>query len=427
VGVGLALSSSASRRPARGVGRLSANLCVSLLSVLAIVALLEVFFRVIGFDFAREEENWRKTPPFFRQPTVPTGEVFFRRPGPEQWTGAVLNTRLLQLHLFPNPYADEPIITVEYDKSGFRNETGLTDWAIAVAGDSFTELGYLPHDQLFTTILARLMGVRVANLGVSYTGPLTQLSYLRDYGVTPGTRKTIIAFFEGNDLDDLAEESAGVANQRRTRQRPYREFEKRTSLVQAVYQRAQSAIHKQPVAPVPLANAFFLSAQGKIPITLMYTPPGRGEIRPETMTQLDDFVTAYAAFGKERGIEVWLAYMPSKERVAYGEVEFVADAPEKLKRWSPTDLPQVVAALADRHGVRFMDLTPALTEDTARRRELLFNSIYDTHLNARGSLIVAQEIARHLSADPSASSGGVPGPNLASDESGTTRRAWPGS
>src|SRR5262249_49799046 len=147
------------------------------------LGLLEGFCRLTQFDFAQEERKWRAVPPYWRAPIIPSGEAFFRRPGPEPWAGQVLNIRVQQLHIFPNPYTNEPAVTLVYDEQGFRNEGGWTDWEVAIAGDSFTEQGYLTSDQMFTTILGKLINARVLNLGVSYTGPLSQLSYLRDYGI----------------------------------------------------------------------------------------------------------------------------------------------------------------------------------------------------------------------------------------------------
>lgn len=189
------------------ISRVSTNLCLILLSLLVSLAVGGVFLRSIDFDFASGEDRaWRQVPIFFRVPMASSGETFFKRHGPEQWTGQVLNTRLKQVGVLPNPYANEPVITVAYDRNGFRNPEPMTDWAIAVAGDSFTELGYLPDEQLFTSILARILNVSVKNLGASYTGPLTQLSYLNDYGIAARTKHTIIVFYESNDLKDLGDE-----------------------------------------------------------------------------------------------------------------------------------------------------------------------------------------------------------------------------
>jgi len=293
------------------------------------------------------------------------------------------------------------LIRVQYDKLGFRNEDDLSDWEVAVAGDSFTELGYLPYDQLFTTILGKTMNVRVLNLGTSYTGPLTQLSYVQDYGVSPSTKHAIIVFFEGNDLDDLGREYAALARFRETGEREYREFKKQTSMLRALF-RLRYTLMPQKTADA-WVNAYFKSAHGDIPISLDYTPPGKAQIPAERMHQLEYFLHRYAAFTQGRGIKAWLAYMPCKLRVVHGQIEFSEGAPEELRKWGPTDLPQVISALSDRYGVEFIDLTPALVEETESSRELVFNSIYETHLNSRGSLVVAKEMARHLSAQDSLS------------------------
>ncbi len=122
----------------------------------------EVAFRLAGYDFRRTAATLHQLAPFYRKPTVPTGTVYFRRPGPQTWTGRVIWSCLEYLHLHPNPYTNEAPITGVYDGNGFRNETGGTDWDLAVAGDSFTELGHLPCAHLFTSILADQTGLAFA-------------------------------------------------------------------------------------------------------------------------------------------------------------------------------------------------------------------------------------------------------------------------
>ena len=120
------------------------------------------------------------------------------------------------------------------------------------------------------------------------------------------------------------------------------------------------------------------------------------------MQQLKYFFTEYSAFGKDRQVVVWLAYMPTKLRVLHGQLEFsestLARLPKlkKLENWQQTDLPEVISGLCDRYGVRFINLTPALIEETIRTGQLLYNSLNDTHLNRHGSLVVGQELARHF-------------------------------
>ena len=52
---------------------------------------------------------------------------------------------------------------------------------------------------------------------------------------------------------------------------------------------------------------------------------------------------------------------------------------------------------------RELDLTPILRAETDARRDLLYNGLYDTHLNQRGAEVVANALARWLQpASPSA-------------------------
>lgn len=371
------------------IARVSARLCLSILSLFATLAILEAMFWAVGFDFARAERSWRRAPPFFRQPTVPTGKVFFRRAGPEQWTGQVLNTHLKLMNVRPNPYGSEPVVTVNYDRNGFRNPESLAAWEIAVAGDSFTEMGYLPEGELFTTHLARALNVRVLNLGVSHTGPLTHLSYLQHYGLSSGTKQAVIVFYEGNDLSDLELEYAGLERWRQTGQREYRTFRKQSSFVRA----AARMLERRPIVRVDFVSAYYKSEQGDVLVAFSDIPPSRAKVSQETKQYLDYFLSRYAEFGKQHDLSVWLAYMPAKRRILHGRLEFPKETLPAVRSWAPTGLPEVISSRCDRFAVRFIDLTPVLLEASEER--LVYNTI-DTHLNAFGSQAVARELARFL-------------------------------
>src|SRR5262249_34359281 len=158
----------------------------------------------------RTQEKLERAPICFRKPLIPVGEVYFRRAGPATWTGPILTESLREFGVVPDTNKNEAPVTMTYDSHGFRNPEGMRDWEIAIAGDSFTELGFLRQEQIFTSVMGRLLGIRVLNLGVCATGPLTQLSYLREYGIADHTRNVMIVFFEGNDLADLDREWAAL-------------------------------------------------------------------------------------------------------------------------------------------------------------------------------------------------------------------------
>ncbi len=383
----------------RRFARFNAQLCLTLVSVVVVIATAEVGFRLARFDFRRQEAFLRRIPPCYQKPTVPTGEVFFRRPGPRDWTGQVIRTQLRALRLPTDTYREEPVVTVHYNRFGFRNDDDLKAWDIAVAGDSFTELGYLPTEQLFTTILGRRLNRRVLNLGIASTGPFTYLSYLQDYGLCPETRDTLVVFYEGNDMEDLRREQADWQHFQRTGQRPHREVHRQTSLLRALGERLRRTDSLAPPLPV---DAWFQSAHGRVAVTLQPPSRSRADQPAEALQALATFADRYAAFARQHGLRPWLAYMPCKQRVWHGRLEFSAAAAENIKTWQPNDLPAVVAAECDRAGIGFIDLTPALREATDRTGELLFNTIYDTHLNAGGSAVVAEALARALAVGPPA-------------------------
>ncbi|MBM3882034.1 MAG: hypothetical protein FJ387_20325 [Verrucomicrobia bacterium] len=381
------------RRPL--VRRLSVGVCVSLLTAFVVVAAVEAAGRLAGFDFRLQAFHLERTPPNWRKPRVPTGTVFFRRRGPLEWTGQVTKRYLETVNRVADSYAAEPVITVRYDRFGFRNEPRPEAWEIAVAGDSFTELGDIPYDRLFTTLLAQRLSVRVLNLGVGNTGPLAHLSYLADYGLSTATRQTVIVFFEGNDLWDLSEEAVAEQRYAQTGTRPHRDLQPQTSFLRALGERlGQPAWEADRRAPV--VHAFFAGAEGAVPVTLGIPPPGAAGLPLALQEALADFLGRYAAFGRHHRLDVWLAYMPCKERVLAGRLHFTEAADDGLREWEPTDLPRAIADACQTAGVQFLDLTPALVGHTRTTGELLFNRLHDCHLNARGSEVVSEALARAL-------------------------------
>ena len=393
-GVILALLGWLTYRPR--LARLSAGFCVAVMMLIVVLTGADVLFRVIGYDFDRQQAALRHLPPFYRRPSVRTGEIYFRRPGPQVWTGKVIAGAVEALHLQTDFYRDEHPITVRYDAQGFRNDPPLSDWEIAVAGDSFTELGFLPQDRLFTTLLAEKLGVRVRNLGVSHTGPLTQLHYLRTYGLAPSTRRVAIAFYEGNDLDNLDLKYSQWRRFRKTGWRPAGLFHPQTSLLRAIGQAILRADvrHSPPNEVVP--DAFLHLGGRTIPVSFDDVPVGSAEVAPETREALEYVFREYAAFARAHHVQPWLFYFPCKVRVWHGMLEFNEKTRVDASDWQPTDLPEYLRRLARGHGLYFVDLTPALIRETRATQKLLFNPIVDTHFTALGSAVVADELARVL-------------------------------
>ncbi len=356
------------------------------------VSLIEIAFRLINFDFDRQEESFKTVPIFFRQPSVPVGETFFRRPGPDAWRGQVLLPGLRVAGGIDDAYRDETEVIVTYDQQGFRNPENLTDWDVVVGGDLFVELGFLPYEDLYTTQLGTLAGVRVKNLGVSFTGPLSYNILLKEYGKSEHTRHAMMVFYEGNDVIDLMREFEALQKYKAVGTRGYRTIAKQTSFVQAAYRKVTEPKSETGKQGKIFQNSFFVSSRGEIPFTISATPPGKSDLSPEQKTALSDALGDWARIAKDCGMTPWLVYMPAKRRVFDGHFRLTAAALRELINRLPSDLPDFVRELSVKNGIRFVDVTPALVEETEMGK-LTYNPIWDAHLNRGGSRRVAKVLA----------------------------------
>jgi hypothetical protein len=141
------------------------------------------------------------------------------------------------------------------------------------------------------------------------------------------------------------------------------------------------------------------TGEAEVPLTLAYVPESaEGVLADEPLVRaLDHFFTSYAGFAEREGVTPWLVYMPVKLRAMHGQLRFTDRGRHDFGWWTPTDLPELIGDYASRHGIGFIDVTPALVAEMARARETLYYTIYDTHLSPGDSRVVGEEIARQLS------------------------------
>lgn len=362
-----------------------------------VFALAEGTCRVAGIDFnellgARTKNE--AFPIYFRLPSKPSGEVYFTRDGPAEWTGKPLTTLLKNHRSTDTAYTDEADVTIRYDKDGFRNPTDLMDWDIALVGDSFTESGYLPDEQIFTGLLAAKTGKRVKNLGVTNSGTYSHTHYLRSYGVAPSCRKAVLAFFEGNDLNDNVHEWQNLEKLRKNGIRPSHEIAYEPSLIKTLYHFARD-FRKLRLWPRSYANAYFKAANGQeIALSIADAPPSSVGMTLEEKATLSESLAAWATACQELKLEPSLIYLPCKRRVLHGHLRQGTDYPEP--DWQLGDLPAYVAAECAKLHIKFIDSTPPLTQK-ATEGVLTYNTIYDTHFNAEGHRVIAELLAEQLS------------------------------
>jgi hypothetical protein len=394
VGIGLVIAGCALLLLAflpRRLGHLALlRISVATLATLFSIAALELFFRLVGYDFARHGLPGTELPIYYHSPATHAGEGIFRRSGPATWHGKPLTAFMRIRWGMDDAYPEETPVQIDYDSLGFRNPPGLTDWEVVVTGDSFVELGYLPYDSLFTTIAARKLGVRIKNLGLSTTGPISQTFFVKKYGRAPSTKDAVLCFFEGNDLEDLSREERQTEFFRSTG-RPWT-HPKQCSLLGAVIERI--CVPQTPDRPGPglRPNAVLLTATNRL-MTLFGTPPSWKGLGSKRRERVERALEEWSRTVRHLGMRPWVMYLPDSRRVFDGLFRYTIPDPRPARPLD--DFAGPLRAVCTSHGIGFIDPYPALRR-AAESGRVPHNLLGDTHLTREGATVVADVLADSL-------------------------------
>lgn len=285
---------------------------------------------------------------------------------------------------------------LRYDHHGFRNDVDLTGADIAVIGDSYVESPNVPSEALMTSVLARLQGKTVANLGMAGYGPQQELIVLERYALSLHPKTIIWVFFEGNDLLDV-----------------HAYEEKRAKLaadsqpIRAAWQRsftknALSALLRLYKGCMP--NPYFEQRYGVIEteqhgrVRLYFGDAGM-TLTPKDLAALqktrETLASAYARCS-EQGIRFVVAFAPIAYRVYRNLVSLEEDSGD-IRWWTVNDLPQQLARIAAEIApdIGYLDLTPFLRR--AAEQGTLVYIPDDTHWTPEGHWVVAEAMSDFLS------------------------------
>ncbi len=331
--------------------------------------------------------------------------------GPEHlwWAPNTVDPELLQVHRphahqsgaarggliswgYQIPESDKVLYqwNVTYDNNGFRNQSDLKSAGTVVIGDSFVEALTVPDSQLTTSILARLQGDAVANLGQAAYGPQQELVVLKRYGLSLQPRTVIWMFSEASDLQDV------VSYRNATSIPPsfWRAFYTRSFTRNALKQVKRIFFPPLKPAGIKRAAVFQVADGSSRTLYFVYPSPPFSEKDLGAIDETARTIATAQTLSAAQGARLIFVFVPTKIRVFRDYCQFPQQS--ECRNWTVNDLPErlrkAVASISP--GIGFLDLTPRLAED-AKNGALPYYPD-DDHWSPEGHRIAAEAINDYL-------------------------------
>jgi hypothetical protein len=273
----------------------------------------------------------------------------------------------------------DDVISYKADRYGFNNPDTVYDAPLdtILLGDSFVEGFCLAEGEDIASQMRRL-GVATAALGIRGNGPLQELASLGRFGPLLQPKNVILAFFEGNDWENL--ENGLTEPWLRSALDSNADFGSQASSMATMERAAMEKVNSKPVSiadlftkRTTLRNFFALQQTGS---TLGLTYPKLPKEIPEFRTILQRAKTIVAGWNGNFAI----LYVPKADR-------YVGTFPVGH---SLDHLRTLVLDAAAKEDIKVIDLTEALhrLEDPAR----MYGA--DAHFSRDGASFVASIVAR---------------------------------
>jgi lysophospholipase L1-like esterase len=325
----------------------------------------------------------------------------------------------------------------ETDAEGFRNPVVREPIDVAVLGDSFVEAMTSPREEAWPARLEELTGKKVQNYGTSSFGPQQELYVLQDFAIAHRPRDVVLAYFAGNDLFDAERfdrwehggEKPGEEPSGWRLQKSCRRYETLflTTLVRVALPKKKPADLPKPAASSRSGfdrGAFEIPTAPGATLRFAFMPPylqklagSRTEIERSRGWQLArDTFLRMKEICVQHGARLTIMLVPSKEEVYWplvehslgrdelqGSLDFISSynhmplraADISANRLVQNELMREFCASAR---IPFLDLTPVLEQAAASGCAVYFAD--DTHWNAAGHQIAAEELAKFLAPQP---------------------------
>lgn len=392
--VGLGLAVFAAYAFGRARGRRSKQVSVVLLSVCCGVALFDLAARplLLYLSSVRPSERYiQRWPPLPLLQRYSAGVNF---EGPTYGDLAAVSGR--------SEWREWHRIRFVTDEYGFRNEPRSADDAarpldLIVLGDSFGVAAATSQEETLSSVMARDYGLGVYNLSVSRESPQQEYANLLLEGERLKTRAgacVLWLVFVGNDLDD--EYHPELETPRPTRPGAFARL-----VVGLDDFRGRSPVRRL----LSGGDASLVIERRFVDGRRVLFHRDYAERRRRTSEEVvshPHFAHLKATLGSmerlagERRLKVSVALVPSKEEV----YSWVLDgAPAWSAGAGPSGFSEVLRGLCEQHGFRFLDLKPALSEESRREYEASGALLWwpdDTHWNAEGQRAAARAVYENL-------------------------------
>lgn len=333
--------------------------------------------------------------------------VFEKQMQPWENTKNLLDSKLVHVHRphfqekgqisggdLSRGWAGAPPLTVRpydvrYDRNGFRNEIDYDRVDCVVIGDSFVEAGNVSSDELLTHHIARELGSSVANLGQAYYGPQQEFKVLERVGVPLRPSICIWVFFEGNDLKDvwryreiISDWPQSVANYSSWKERSFT----KNGLIWL-----SAKLNSPPHSTQTDLSGLFSASHGEQRIWFGYVGREMSARDVEAMEITVATISKAHTLCKQRGIQLVVAFAPTKYRVYADRCSFEESSP--IRDWVVSTFPEQLSESIRMKSseIGFLDLTDSLREAAMSGRVVYYPD--DTHWSPEGHAIVGRAIS----------------------------------
>jgi hypothetical protein len=286
-----------------------------------------------------------------------------------------------------------------FNELGFRKNSSVPPYDIAVIGDSFIEFGE-NDESTFTELLRHETDLRILNLGRGWYGPYQYLEVLKRYAIPEKPRYVIFCFFAGNDFNDIAQYQLWRASGKYYFYRDLHDQNIASRLFFAtsdvwgyLTRRIKQASAKESTRRDP--STFGIIEVRNKQVSMVF-PHWEKEITTEQAQELRMILREFKSLASRNHFVPILVYIPTANQV-YADFYSSKSNYQFINRVRSTpDNPSLrsIEGLAGELDLDFINLLPVFKRRAAEGQLIYYP--FDTHWNVEGRRTAASFIAAYL-------------------------------